>query len=261
MTPRPHHPHRTHRPLRMRRIAVPVLALAASLAVPLAASSPASPTAPPAAAQPATAALLDRTHPGFCAEVQRRLVGTALPLTNVVETDAESFKKSKPSVAPLRTHQYLATDGAGRPMQLSCKTKSADHLRSVHGAAAVRAPGASPADRSCLSLHRDMVLEIWRGLPASDWDGAAHPPWQVMLDADSASYTGSSWVKARSAAYRGADGRLHLRAAGLFAEWEDWRWKIMPKSFRGNHYCHLVAPERIRRLMLGDETPAAADPD
>jgi hypothetical protein len=31
----------------------------------------------------------------------------------------------------------------------------------------------------------------------------------------------------------------------------------MPESFRGNHYCHLVAPERIRRLMLGEEPLAA----
>lgn len=257
MMPQPHRsigPRR--RPHPGRRAA---LALVASFAAALIASSVAS---PPAAAQAAAASTLtlDRTHAGFCAEVQRRLVGTTLPMTNVVETDFEAFKTSKPSVQPLRTHQYLALDEAGRPMQLSCKTKSADHLRSVHGAAAVRAPEAGPADRSCLSLHRDMVVEIWRGLSPAERARAIHPPWQVMLDADSPSYTGSSWVKARSAVFRGADGRVHLRAAGLFAEWEDWRWKIMPKSFRGNHYCHLVAPERIRRLMLGEETPTTADP-
>ncbi|MFM7709250.1 MAG: hypothetical protein ACKO9D_14780 [Gammaproteobacteria bacterium] len=200
-----------------------------------------------AGAQPATG--LDRTHPGFCAEVQRRLTGTTLPVTNVVETTAESFKKSKPSVQPVRTHQHLGTDADGRPMELSCKTKSADHLRSVHGAA------AAGADRSCRDLHRDMVDGIWRALPPALRARAAHPPWRVMLDADSASYTGSSWIKAHATATRGADDRLHLRAAGLFAEWEDWRWKIMPESFRGNHYCHLVAPERIRRLMLGDAAP------
>jgi hypothetical protein len=27
----------------------------------------------------------------------------------------------------------------------------------------------------------------------------------------------------------------------------------MPTSWRGNHYCHLVAPERVQRLMLGAE--------
>lgn len=206
----------------------------------------------PSGAQPAPAAPgLDRSHPGFCAEAQRRLTGTTLSATNVVETAFEPFKKSKPAVQPLRTHQFLEADAAGRPLELSCKTKSADHLRSVHGAA------AAGADRSCRDLHRDMVNEVWRALTSAERARAAHPPWRVMLDADSSSYTGSSWVKTRAEATRGADGRLHLRAAGLFAEWEDWRWKVMPESFRGNHYCHLVAPEHIRRLMLGDDPLAA----
>jgi hypothetical protein len=74
-----------------------------------------------------------------------------------------------------------------------------------------------------------------------------------MLDADTASYTGSGWIGSLAEAYLGGDDKLHLRASALFAEWEDWRWKIMPKSFRGNHYCQLVAPERIRALMLGEE--------
>lgn len=234
-------------PNRHRNAAMLAASLAAALAATLAPGS-------------AAAASLDHTHAGFCAEAQRRLVGTALPIDNVVETDAEAFKKSKPSLQPLRTHQYLAVDQAGRESRLSCKTKSADHLRSAYGAASVRAPGAAPADHSCLSLHRDMVNEIWRGLSPAERAGAPHPPWQVMLEADSASYTGSSWIKARPAAFIGADRRLHLRSAGLFAEWEDWRWKLMPKSFRGNHYCHLVAPERIRRLMLGLETPSSPDP-
>jgi hypothetical protein len=192
---------------------------------------------------------LERTQPQSCAEAQRRLAGTALPVSNVVETAFEAFKKSKPSVEPLRTHQYLEADPAGRPLQLSCKTKSADHLRSAHGAA------AAGADRACRELHRDMVNEVWRALPAAERARAAHPPWRVMLDADTVSHMGSSWLKSRAEARVGADGRLHLRAAGLLAEWEDWRWKFMPESFRGNHYCHLVAPERIRRLMLGEETP------
>lgn len=194
-----------------------------------------------------TAPGLDRTHPGFCAEAQRRLTGTTLPVDNAVETAFEPFKKSKPAVQPVRTHQFLVADTAGRPLQLSCKTKSADHLRSAHGAA------AAGADRSCRDLHRDMVNEVWRALAPAERARAPHPPWRVMLDADAANYMGSSWLKSRAEATRGADGLLHLRAAGLFAEWEDWRWKVMPESFRGNHYCHLVAPERIRRLMLGEE--------
>lgn len=233
MTPRP-----------PRTALAPLATLAAALAAAL-----------PAAGHAADQAIgLGSSHAQFCAEAQRRLTGTTLPIVNVVETDAEAFKISKPTVQPLRTHQHLAYDAAGRPLQLSCKTKSADHLRSVHGAA------AAGTDRSCRDLHRDMVTGIWRDLAAAERARAPHPPWQVMLEPDSRSYTGSSWIAALPEASRGADGRLHLRAAGLFAEWEDWRWKIMPESFRGNHYCHLVAPERIRRLMLGQDPLAAPPP-
>jgi hypothetical protein len=34
----------------------------------------------------------------------------------------------------------------------------------------------------------------------------------------------------------------------------------MPDTWRGNHYCHLVAPERLRQLMLGTDRPTTGDP-
>ena len=74
------------------------------------------------AARPAP---LDQSHAGFCAEAQRRLVGTTLPIENIVETDFETFKRAKPAVRPLRTHQYLLSDEDGRAQQLSCTTKTA----------------------------------------------------------------------------------------------------------------------------------------
>jgi hypothetical protein len=210
---------------------------------------------PCVAAAAGTSPRLDHTHAGSCAAVQRRLIDTPLPVVNVIETDFEAFKRSKPSVRPLRSHQFLRRDAAGRPVELSCKTKTADHLRSVYGTA-----GAGTADRACRHLHREMVNGVWRSLTAAQRDGAAFPPTRVLLEPDALSLTGSSWVRSQAAAWRGADGRLHLRSAALFAEWEDWRWKVMPESWRGNHYCHLVAPERLRRLMLGEEPPAGTDP-
>ena len=77
-----------------------------------------------------------------------------------------------------------------------------------------------------------------------------------MLDADLAYLTGSSWVQSTASAYVGDRGRLHLRAARLFAGREDWRWKILPESLRGNHYCHLIAPESLRELMFGSQVTA-----
>lgn len=206
------------------------------------------------AARPAT---LDQSHADFCAEAQRRLVGTTLPIENIVETGFEPFKLSKPAVRPLRTHQYLTSSEDGRALQLSCKTKTADHLRSVHGAGALNAQTADRpdrADRACRDLHRDMTREIWRSFSADQRRGAPYPPSRVMLEPDALSYTGSSWVRSRARAWRGPDDTLHLRSAALFAAWEDWRWKVMPDTWRGNHYCHLVAPERLRQLMLGTGT-------
>ncbi|MFZ9478261.1 MAG: hypothetical protein ACO29T_05080 [Steroidobacteraceae bacterium] len=204
---------------------------------------------------PATASSsksLASTHDDFCGEVQRRLVATRLSLRNVIEADFESFKLSKPGIDPLRTHQFVARNASGMPVGVSCKTKSADHLRSVHGASAAADPDVPAHQRSCRDLHREMIREIVAQLSPAERALLREPPQQVMLDADVLRYTGSQWVKSSAEAYRGEDGRLHLRASALFAEWEDWRWKLMPESWRGNHYCHLVAPEHIRALMRGE---------
>ena len=194
---------------------------------------------------------LTTSHRDFCTIVQRRLVDTTLPITNQIQPTKDAFKESKAAANPLVTQQFLERDAQGRLIGISCKTKSADHLRAEHGPSAARDPALPP--RSCRDQHREMVNQIWAATEPKDRAASVFAPHQVMLDADTASYTGSGWIGSLAEAYLGDDGKLHLRASALFAEWEDWRWKIMPKSFRGNHYCQLVAPERIRALMLGEE--------
>ena len=191
---------------------------------------------------------LSNSHAEFCSEVQRRLVDTTLPITNVLEKDYEAFKLSKPAVAPLRTHQYVVRNERLDILQISCKTKTADHLRSTHGASTARDPALTP--RSCSDIHGAMVRDIWQAMGPGEKASAKIRPAQVMLQTDQVSYTGSSWIKTKAEASLGADAKLRLRASALFAEWEDWRWKVMPESWRGNHYCHLVSPEEIRRHML-----------
>jgi hypothetical protein len=203
------------------------------------------------AASTPEAGSLVTSHRDFCAVVQRKLVDTPLPLTNKLHTSKDAFTESKASAKPAETQQFSERASDGRLLGISCKTKSADHLRAEHGASASRDPALPP--RSCRDLHREMVLQLWATLDGNARSSLAFAPHQVILDADTASYTGSGWISSPAEAYLGDDGKLHLRASALFAEWEDWRWKIMPKSFRGNHYCHLVAPERIRALMRGEE--------
>jgi hypothetical protein len=203
---------------------------------------------PAAAAAPAS---LATSHAGFCTEVQRMLVDTSLPMSNTLQRSKDDFTESKAAVTPLTTQQFLVSTADGLPEELSCKTKTADHLRAVHGAGAARDPALPP--RSCRDVQRAVVLQVWESLNADEQAGAAQAPQRIMLVADTLSYTGSGWIGSPAEVWLGSDGQLRLRASALYANWEDWRWKIMPESFRGNHYCHLVAPERVRRLMLGEE--------
>ncbi|MBM4214199.1 MAG: hypothetical protein FJ179_10860 [Gammaproteobacteria bacterium] len=183
--------------------------------------------------------------------VQRLLVDTTLPMQTTLQATKDDFTESKAIVTPLGIQQFVEPDASGQAREISCKTKTADHLRAEHGASAARDPALAP--RSCRDIQRRVVIDVWSTLKENERTAAVHAPQRVMLDADSKSYTGSGWISSSAEAYLEADGRLHLRASALYADWEDWRWKIMPKSFRGNHYCHLVAPERVRALMTGGE--------
>lgn len=204
------------------------------------------------------AAGLTRTHDAFCAVVQRRFTGTTLPIRNALHTDWQAFVASKPAVQPLETQQYV-TRADGAPVRVSCKTKTADHIAAVHGAGAL--DGGTPAARSCRDVNREIVLAAWRGLGAAQRAAAPLPPTRLMLDPDLRQLTGSGWVSDYTMVYAAADGRVHLQAQALHADWEDWRWKLAPESWRGTRYCHLIAPEHARRLLLGEVTATARAAD
>jgi hypothetical protein len=235
------------------RRAARAAALAAAMAV--TAAPPAGAGSPPAAA--AEAAGLARTHDAFCAVVQRRFTGTTLPVRNTLHTGWEPFVDSKPRVQPLETQQYV-TLAEGVPVRLSCKTKTADHIAAVHGPRALA--GSAVTARSCRDINREIVLAAWRGLSAEQRAAAPLPPTRLMLDPDRMRLTGSGWVSDYTMVYAAADGRVHVQAQGLHADWEDWRWKLAPESWRGTRYCHLLAPEHARRLMLGEVTAAPRPP-
>ena len=45
-------------------------------------------------------------------------------------------------------------------------------------------------------------------------------------------------------------GRLRIRANALRVDWTDAKQAQRPEQDRGVHFCHLVAPEYLRRLLL-----------
>lgn len=187
--------------------------------------------------------------PNFCAEAQRRTTGVTLPVRNVVHPDYASFVESKPGITPLETQQFSEPPSAtgGVSPRVSCKMKTADHIRSVHGASATR---VADDRNACRELNRDTILSVWARLPAQQRARVAVPPSRFMLHADENRITGSSWTAPYQHVW-GEGDRVHVRAKALLVLWDDWRWKLAPDRFRGTHYCHLITPEYARALMLG----------
>jgi hypothetical protein len=193
------------------------------------------------------------TTPELCAAVLRRLTGVTRPIRNTVHTDYPPFVLSKPQIEPLETQQYLAYEDEAktRPTLLMCKGKSADHIVATYG------PGAAEPSlvTTCRDVNRDIVLGVWAALAPAERAAARVTPQRLMLDGDEVQLTGSRWITPFQFAYVAADGTPHLIARRLRADWEDWRWKIAPTSWRGTYYCQLAAPEYVHRLLLGETTP------
>lgn len=199
-------------------------------------------------------AVMPRTTPEFCSEVQRRLAGTSRPVRNALHSSYAAFKKSKPKIAPLEAQQYVQyEDAEGKlPMRISCKTKTADNINAIYGAGS-----ASGAPVSCRDINRSTILGVWAAMPAEERQRAAWMPSRVMLDGDQVSFMGNLYIAPYAFLYLGRDGMPHVLARALHVDWDNWVWKWAPDRVRGTYYCHLIAPEYAHRLMRGEVRPAA----
>jgi hypothetical protein len=194
------------------------------------------------------------TDAAFCRDVQQAIVGTRLVADNEVFTDLDGFVKSKPVAKPLQTRQYLwPEDGVpDRPRMVSCKMKTADHLIAEHGA------GQAGADIGCSGVNRLTLRGVAASLTRDERRRLRFDPDEVVLEADFVTTLGPVWLEPYPMARLGADGRLHIQSRAMRNDWLDPRYLEAPPQFRGTRYCHLVAPEHLRRLLLGEVAPAAA---
>jgi len=199
------------------------------------------------AAPPQVASAVD-----FCTHAQQTLAGTKLVSRNVIHSDYEAFKKSKASIQPLITHQFVLyeDDARQRPLRISCKLKTPDLLNEVHGAGT-----ATDTGKSCRTLNRATVLDVYRDLSPPDRARAVFTPRTIMLEADQIVRMGSQWITDFDYMHKAGDGTLHIVSKSLRVDWDDWRFKIAPDRLRGTWYCHLIAPEHMRRIMLGGPVP------
>jgi hypothetical protein len=184
----------------------------------------------------------------FCAAVQHYMAGTSLPVINVVQTDYEAFVLSKAQVKPLETQQFAwpVSNTDTTTKMLSCKMKTADHIRAEYGEA------AAGEEQTCAGYNRltyDAVLAGFSGAERKRlaFDGGRN----VVFDPDELTTSGPVWLEPYAMVYVGADGALHVKGKGMRNDWTDPRYFNAPVRFRGTRYCHLIAPDYLRDLLTG----------
>jgi hypothetical protein len=197
------------------------------------------------------AAVMPRSGADFCARAQRLIASTDLMPVNLAFAAPAGFVKSKPRIRPLETDQHLTYEEAGRtrPVRVSCKMKSADHIRAEYGS------GAAGAGRDCRAVNEDTVARVFASLTEAEEARVIIPRDRILLAEDRQALTGAAFTAGRDVVRMSPDGRLVIRALAIRVDWTDWRWRWMPERFRGQHSCHLVAPEYLRRIVLGQAVP------
>jgi hypothetical protein len=224
-----------------------IATLASAFLIVAAAAGPQPALAASEAASAATAPVSDKA---FCLRAQRLLTATTLEPAVVRHETWQSFKDSKSTVRPFEIHQFVTADAATKrlPVLVSCKIKSADHIVATYGASA-----AAAATRSCAEIDRDTVRRVFATLTPGERARAKLAPGDIVYDDELRSYIGPRWLAPFDYAYA-SGGRLHLATKTLAVDWNDVLWKWAPEKVRGVHYCHNVAPEYLRRLVLGEAT-------
>ena len=85
----------------------------------------------------------------------------------------------------------------------------------------------------------------------------------ILLDPDEQAANETQWLEAFTMVQTDAGGTLRIRAKALRGE-GNMRVANKPgsKASGGKQYCHLIAPDYLKRILLGEvQLPAAEFPD
>ena len=208
---------------------------------------PASPGAVP------DAALLASGFPppaseDFCLAAQRFMANTAVQATNTVFTDMPSYRHSKPSPNPLLIYQVVTYAGK-LPIMVSCKLKTAAHLRAVYG------PEAAGEQQFCPAATRELRAAAVERLRQNNEAEAAERAAAFVIDEDEPYVTGRDYLADFPLSYRGPDGAIHVSSHGLFQDYDSWVTAILPRQVQGQSYCHLATVDYLTALARGEMEP------
>ncbi len=224
----------------------------ACLAVGLLAAGCASDPRPVVVGKPLTVPTLD----DYCATAQKEIASARVPAKNVVVTDYQAFSSATPAVQPLETVQFVqyADDQRTRPRMISCKLHSAEKIRAQYGST------AAGESTTCARLNRRTLDAVMASLTDRQkkkmpFKGAI----PILLDPDEQAASEAQWLEAFTMVQIDAGGTLRVRAKSLRG---DGSVREANKAAGGRQYCHLIAPDYLKRILLGEvQLPRGEYPD
>jgi hypothetical protein len=223
----------------------------ACLALGLVAAGCASDRRPVVVGQPMTIPTVN----DYCAIAQKEIATSRVPARNVLVTDYQAFSRATPSVKPLETLQYVGYSDPQRTKarMISCKLHSAERIRAAYGAT------AAGESTTCARLNRRTLDAVM--LTLSDRQKKKMPfkgSIGVLLDPDEQATSETQWLESFTMVQTDAGGTLRIRAKSLGGG----NLRVSSKANAGRQYCHLIAPDYLKRILLGEvKLPKAEFPE
>jgi len=142
-----------------------------------------------------------------------------------------------------------------RPRMISCKLHSAEKIRAVYGQTAA-GESATCARLNRRTLDAVMITLTDRQKKKMPFKGSI----PILLEPDEQAANESQWLESFTMVQTDAGGTLRIRAKSLRGE-ASQRVSNKP-AMGGRQYCHLIAPDYLRRVLVGEvQLPAAEFPD
>jgi len=125
--------------------------------------------------------------------------------------------------------------------------KAPDHIREVYGKTA-----SNKDAQSCETINRENVLAVIASLTPDEALRRVISDQQIIFDEDKSVITGQSWIKSFDLVYLNDNGELHIQSKRMQIDWNSLLFQLVPDRFRGMLYCHFIAPEYVKALLLGE---------
>ncbi|NBU24577.1 MAG: hypothetical protein EBS39_02955 [Gammaproteobacteria bacterium] len=182
----------------------------------------------------------------FCGRAQSFVTLSNRRPTNLLQARHEGFVAAPVSVDPLQTQQHTVTDeSTGSARTVSCKLVAAEALRAAYG------PDAARTDSSCALVNRNTFSAVLASLSPQERARARFGQGKsVAFDRDEMMAAPADWYGPDEPATVDRRGTLRIVSHA---------W-LGTDAGQAVHYCHFIAPDFARRLLLDASLALPATP-